>query len=102
MTASIHFSQPALTDLVDIVSYTASAWGEAQAEAYIAVLQSAIERAARQPKSAPLKRLQGRALRVLAVRRHLIFYREEAEGILVVRVLHASRDVQAALDTDDL
>jgi plasmid stabilization system protein ParE len=65
-------------------------------------VKSAIERAARQPKSAPLRSLSGRSLRVLAVRRHLIFYREEADGILIVRVLHASRDVRAALDADEL
>jgi toxin ParE1/3/4 len=32
--------------------------------------------------------------------RHLIFYRPTAEGIEVIRVLHASRDLAAALDED--
>jgi toxin ParE1/3/4 len=102
VSAPVRFSRPALTDLEEIVSYTASAWGEAQAEAYLTALKSAIDRAARQPRSAPLKSLSGRSLRVLAVRRHLVFYREEAGGILIVRVLHASRDIRAVLDADEL
>jgi toxin ParE1/3/4 len=100
VTSTIRFSRPALTDLDEIVSYTASAWGEAQAEAYLTALNSAIGRALMQPKSAPLMRLSGRSLRVLAVRRHLVFYREEANGILIVRILHTSRDVRAILQAD--
>lgn len=44
-------------------------------------------------------RIEGlRMLRVRGFARHLIFYREIAHGIEVIRVLHSSRDLAAALD----
>jgi toxin ParE1/3/4 len=38
--------------------------------------------------------------RVRRFDKHLIFYRPVADGIEVIRVLHASRDLAAVLDED--
>jgi toxin ParE1/3/4 len=41
-----------------------------------------------------------RMWRVRSFERHLIFYRPVADGIEVIRVLHASRDLAALLDEE--
>jgi toxin ParE1/3/4 len=47
------------------------------------------------------RRLKGvRMSRVRGFEKHLIFYRPIKDGIEVIRVLHASRDLAAVLDED--
>ena len=40
-------------------------------------------------------------LRVRGFAKYLLFYRETPEGIELVRVLHAARDIGAALGEED-
>lgn len=41
-----------------------------------------------------------RALQVPGFRRYLVFYRETADGLNVIRVLHSARDIERVLGDD--
>jgi toxin ParE1/3/4 len=82
-------------DLEDIWLYTCRSWSLEQADDYHASIVDAIEALAS-------GRRQGRdasdirdGYRKHAVGRHLIFYREREDALLVVRILHQSMDIAA-------
>lgn len=86
--ASARFSQRAKLDLLSIGEYTLRTWGPTQADRYLNELEACCRRLAEIPQ-------QGRAcdeirpgLRRIEQGRHVIFYRQQADGILVSRILH--------------
>ena len=97
--ARIRLTDPAQSDLDEIFAYTVETWGETRANAYLARIGEAIRRAADNPKHGPLKAISNLAFRVVKAERHLVFYREESTGILVIRILHERRDVSRLLTT---
>lgn len=77
------------------------------ADRFLAALEATYERAAGMPGIGALveglpARLTGtRCLSVDGFPNHLVFYREIPEGIEVLRILHAARDLTAALLDED-
>ena len=47
------------------------------------------------PKAAPLRLDLGRGVRMVVFRDDLIFYRHSNRGVIIERILHAARDIQA-------
>jgi toxin ParE1/3/4 len=88
--ASFRLLRRARNDLLDIATYTADVWGEAQAEKYVAELFSGFQSVADRPELRRPFREIPTYFRVL-VGRHAVFYRLTTDGdVLIVRVLHAS------------
>jgi toxin ParE1/3/4 len=88
--AKMRFTRRAEADLDEISEYTRQNWSVVQERTYLAEIESCCIRLAASP-------LLGRAcdevrpgLRRMEQGRHVIFYRPEDAGILVVRVLHQS------------
>jgi toxin ParE1/3/4 len=88
-------SPEAQIDLQDIFIFTLEEWGEAQAEKYLFELYSIFERLVAYP-------LMGRArpklvehLRSFPTGAHIVFYMIWNDQISIVRILHASRDVES-------
>jgi toxin ParE1/3/4 len=86
----VRFTRRAEADLHGISEYTWQNWGAVQERAYLGELESCCIRLAAGP-------LLGRAcdevrpgLRRMEQGRHVVFYRPEGKGILVVRALHQS------------
>lgn len=87
------YSRAAERDLAAIHAYTIERWGEAQADRYLADLESACSRIA--DGSAIVARLSFRTDEMFRTRqgRHLIIFREQGDGVLIVRVLHERMDI---------
>jgi len=93
--AIAHFSRKAEEDLLNIAAYTLQKWGEAQADRYLAQIEACCFRLAGNPR---LGRLCGdlhadwhaSGLRRMERGKHVVFYREHDDGILVSRILHVS------------
>ncbi len=88
----------AKADLRSIGRYTHVTWGREQRNRYLAQLDAAFHLLAQEPQ-------RGRACddirpgyRKYHVGRHLIFYRETATGIEIIRVLHDQMDIETHLD----
>ena len=91
----------ALNDLEQIYDFTFEMWGPAQAEHYLAQLRSAAQRLLVHPRSGRVYEMEGQKYRSLRSGRHLIFYRIEADAIVVVRILHDRMDIPSRLTGND-
>jgi toxin ParE1/3/4 len=86
--SAFRFSQLAEADLLEIGAYTLRKWGEDQVVRYLDDLEACCEMLADSPAL-------GRAcddirpgLRRMESGLHVVFYRQETGGILVLRILH--------------
>jgi toxin ParE1/3/4 len=86
--AAFRFSRRAESDLIEIARYTMNRWGADQTARYIDDLEACCQQLAGNPDL-------GRAcddirpgLRRMEHGRHVVFYRQDAVGVLVSRVLH--------------
>ncbi len=75
-------------DLAAILLYTRMTWGDAQTVAYHDELIEAFEMLLRFPRAG---RKRSGTQRELVKGRHIIFYREAADGILVQRIMHGAQ-----------
>ena len=93
---TLTFSPAAIADIGAIWDYTAETWGVAQADRYVDDIRDACAALAGGERT-------GRRVDVLdgylkyPVGRHLIFFRQVGPGIVVIRVLHQSMDVERHL-----
>jgi len=88
------FSPHAIADLADISDYTAEQFGVNQSLAYQEKLRVCFRNLVQHPllgKSAA-EILPG--IRRLECQSHVIFYKVDADGVRISRVLHASMDLQ--------
>jgi len=86
--ARIRFSQHAEADVMSIATYTLQTWGEEQAARYIDDLEACRQMLAGDPALGRTCDDIRPGLRRMERGRHVVFYRHEAEGILVSRILH--------------
>jgi toxin ParE1/3/4 len=85
--------QPAArADLRSIYEFSVERFGRRVAETYLTGLRCAFDRVLEFPMIAPVYADVAPEIHVLHHRSHRIFYRIDGETILIVRVLHASRD----------
>jgi toxin ParE1/3/4 len=91
-------SDAAQQDLREIQRYTRETWGVAQARAYLLELTAAFTKLARRPKLGRQRTDLDLKLRSYIAGKHLVFFRETASGIEVIRVLHTSMDVPQTLE----
>ncbi|NKB26858.1 MAG: type II toxin-antitoxin system RelE/ParE family toxin [Rhodobacteraceae bacterium] len=89
-------SHAAENDLSEIWWYTARTWGEAQANLYTGDLNAAFQNLASGGSSG--RAYHGReGYYRYTVARHVIFFKEGDEGIIVMRILHQRMDVNSRL-----
>jgi toxin ParE1/3/4 len=86
--ATFRLSRLAEADLMDIGAYTLNAWGEDQTIRYIDGLETCCQQLADNPELGRLCDHIRPGLRRMEHARHVVFYRIEAGGILVSRILH--------------
>ena len=80
-------------DIVDIWRHTIDRWGFDQAVKYDAMIQGRIEGLATGRTASRRAEEVGPGLRRALLGSHVVFFREDAAAVTVVRVLHQSMDV---------
>jgi toxin ParE1/3/4 len=98
--AAFRFSRRAESDLLDIGDYTLRTWGEHQAVRYLGELEDCCRMLSENPALGRLCDDVRPGLRRLEHGKHVVFYRQEPDGILVSRILHQSM-LPDRHDTDD-
>ena len=86
--ASFRFSRLAEADLLGIGAYTLRTWGEDQTILYIDDLEACCQTLADNPTLGRACDDVRPTLRRMERGRYVVFYREDAGGILVSRILH--------------
>ena len=80
-------------DLADIWLYSFETWGEDQANRYSAALHALFGRMVAGSVASRAAESTRPGLRKLPIGRHVVFFRDSAEAVEVVRVLHEQMDV---------
>jgi toxin ParE1/3/4 len=84
------FSRRAENDLLSIGDYTFRTWGKTQAARYLANLEECCQTLADNPAlGRPCDEIRP-GLRRFEHGKHVVFYRQEREFILISRILHQS------------
>jgi toxin ParE1/3/4 len=100
--ALLRFSRRAEGDLQGICDHTVEAWGEDQAVRYIDALEAFCRMLAENPALGRRCDDVRRGLRRMESERHVVFYEEEADGILVSRIQHGRMlPKRYAMEDDD-
>jgi toxin ParE1/3/4 len=86
--ATYRLSRLAEAELLEIASYTLSTWGQDQAVRYIDGLEACCRQLVNQPEVGRACDQVRHGLRRMEHGRHVVFYRIEAQGILISRILH--------------
>lgn len=88
----VRLTDGARHDFEDIWEYSASRWGEQQADSYLQALEHGVIGLAENPViGAPCEHIRSGYRRYHAGR-HMIFYRLTEEFVEIIRVLHESMD----------
>ncbi len=97
------FSRRAEADLLNIAGYTLRKWGKVQAARYLKELEASCRLIADNPDLGRVCDNIRPGLRRHEHGKHVLFYRQEREGILVSRILHHRMmpDRHAIDDQDD-
>jgi toxin ParE1/3/4 len=88
-------SRAARADLRNIARYSGQEWGKARGNRYLSAIRDRFKLLQHRPQLGKVRRELGIEYRSLLVGRHIIFYRDALEAVLVVRVLHQRMDVTA-------
>ena len=101
--ALFRFSRRAEADLLSIGAYTLRTWGEDQTIRYLDDLEACCRMLADNPALGRTCDEVRAGLRRMERGRHVVFYRQDAAGILVSRILHRSMlpEGQNIVDEDD-
>jgi toxin ParE1/3/4 len=87
---TVRLSGRAKEDLLSIGAYTLRTWGERQTMHYLNDLERCANMLARNPKVGRSCDWIRSGLHRFEQGLHVVFYRREKDGILVVRILHQS------------
>ncbi|MSO92115.1 MAG: type II toxin-antitoxin system RelE/ParE family toxin [Rhodospirillales bacterium] len=90
----------AVADLEDIARRTESEWGKARKQAYLAAMRERMSRLCKYPSLGVARDEVAPGHRSTLSARHVIFYRERADAIEIVRVLHENMDVHSRLSLE--
>ena len=96
--ADLDYSPEASADIEGIAAFSVERFGNETADAYLTGLEIACERLRDIPEMAAIYPRIHPKIRCLIYRRHRIFYRYEADTVLIVRILHQARDVKRAMN----
>jgi toxin ParE1/3/4 len=86
--ALFRLSRRAEADLLSIGAYTLRTWGEDQTARYLEDLEACCQMLADSPALGRLCDDVRTGLRRMERGGHIVFYRQDVEGILVSRILH--------------
>jgi|SRR5579859_1707940 len=86
--SAFRFSHRAEIDLLNISTYTLRTWGEAQVIHYISELERCCQMLADNPALGRSCDYVRPGLRRMEHGKHVVFYRQEPEGILISRIPH--------------
>lgn len=98
--AAYRLTQKAADDLDAIYEYTVLSFGLEQARDYLSGLQGRLDDLAARPGLGRGADYLASGLKRYPYRSHVVFYVPRNQGVLVVRVLHASMDVPAHFASD--
>lgn len=93
----VRLTEAAIADLAEIDTFGGERFGDDATDAYQRGIAKVFARLELFPLSGELRPAYGSDIRCVVHRSHRILYKVNADGIVVARILHHSRDVQKHL-----
>ena len=87
-------SKEADKDLEDILFYTKIQWGDGQFKKYAGQIYEVFARISENPHIGILSDYILPDTRKIAVDKHIIFYKVKFGEVLILRILHSSKDIE--------
>ena len=84
------YTDSAKRDLHDIIEYTVTPWGKQQTIKYLGELERTSIILSHNPNTGTVRNDIYPKLLSFAIKKHVIYYLKQKEGIVVVRILYAS------------
>ena len=97
---NFQLTELAKQDLRSIGRYTQTTWGREQRNTYLAKIDAAFLLLADEPQLGKSCDDLRTGYRKYPVGRHLIFYRQSADGLEIIRILHQRMDIEAHFDDE--
>ena len=95
--AKSRLAPAARDDIRDIRTYSISAFGMSRARDYIEGLRATLHRLGNMPRTGSIEHDLGANIRGTTYRSHRIYYPIAEDGVVIVRILHHSRDARTLL-----
>ena len=86
------FTEKAERDLESIIDYTTQEWGASQASNYLDGLETRAQLLAENPDIGTARESLFEKLLSFPFERHILYYKKQVHGIVIVRVLHQHMD----------
>jgi toxin ParE1/3/4 len=96
----LELSDVADADLTDILRYGCATFGVDVGEAYFLSFDATFERLCEYPEMHPVSEQFAGGVRTCRHRSHRIFYRVEADCLIIGRVFHVAREIETGLPLD--
>ncbi len=98
--ASFRLTRDAERDVIDIYLYSVEQFGAPRADQYLAEMQERFAQLATHPHTGEdVSAIYPNARRALYIS-HVLYYREDQDGILILRILHKRMDPARHLFTE--
>jgi len=94
---AFRLTKKAIEDLLSIARYTQKTWGREQRNKYLSTLDESFHMLAQEPHLGCVCDEIRQGYRKHHVGRHLIFYKQVAAHIKIIRILHERMDVESHL-----
>ena len=85
-------------DIRSIRIYSKAAFGSDAARAYLLGLRDVFVRLGEFPDAGVREADLGDSVRSYGYRSHRVYYRRDGDGVLIIRILHHTRDVPRAIE----
>jgi len=95
--SKVSWTHAARRDLVDVLDFLVNQ-NEQAARNFIQILEQKESLYASSPALGSVYPELSGSLRSFVVKSYVLFYREESNGITIVRLIHAARDISALLE----
>lgn len=79
-------------DLRSITLFTGERWGVSQQSSYLEAINQAFATLSANPQTGRVREDVGPGLRTYRVRKHVVYYRVDADTVTIIRILHANMD----------
>ena len=97
MNYRVEYSDAAKSDLREIGFYLRTVAGDEVAEAIMQEIMDAVETLSVRPERQRRRDHLARGLQAISAKRYSIFYSVRSERVMIVRILHGSRNITARL-----
>ena len=100
LASRARLTRRASRDLASIWHWVRKDSGRSRAQTILRAFATATDRLVDLPELGTARPHYGEGLRCLVVRPYLIFYRKEAGGVTIVRIIDGRRDLEALFDNE--